>query len=198
MTCISFTIHKFFDMSLFQRINISKKIPCFFCTPILKSLFFSPNFTRAENAQGHTKPDWRETGTIETIWRFGPAMLARCGATVTRRLTQVKAGEKSIIRGGLGHNIPSLLRSTSSSHLTTSLALNRKMVTKLTTEERSAQLQPLLSKGQWHYVRSFDYNTSWCYRMDHGQRQRCYLQRIPLQRLQSGFWIHDQGGTEGW
>merc|ERR1711862_91976 len=75
--------------------------------------------------------------------------------TVTRSLRQVKAGEKSIIRGGLGHSIPSLLRSTSSRHLTTSSVLNRKMVSKLTTEERSAQLQPLLSKG-WTMVKDRD------------------------------------------
>merc|ERR1712184_201649 len=57
----------------------------------------------------------------------------------------------SISRGGLGISfIPSLLRSTSSSgrHLTTSSVLSRKMVSKLSTEERSAQLQPLLAKGQ--------------------------------------------------
>ena len=78
-------------------------------------------------------------------------MLAQCGAAVARTLLQAKAGEKSISRGGLGLSfIPSLLRSTSSSgcHFTTSSVRSRKMVSKLSTEERSAQLQPLLAKGQ--------------------------------------------------
>merc|ERR1712032_1582820 len=78
--------------------------------------------------------------------------------TVARSLTRVKAGEKSITRVlELGLSIPSLLRSTSSGvcHLSTSSALNRKMVSKLTTEERSAQLQPLLSKG-WTMVKDRD------------------------------------------
>ena len=86
-------------------------------------------------------------------------MLARCGAPVARSLLlQVKAGEKSISRGGLGLSIPSHLRSTSSGgrHLSTSSVLNRKMVSKLSTEERSTQLQPLLAKGQWHFLRRFD------------------------------------------
>ena len=86
-------------------------------------------------------------------------MLARCGAAVTRSLLlQVKAGEKSISRGGLGLSIPSHLRSTSSGgrHLSTSSVLNRKMVSKLSTEERSTQLQPLLAKGQWHFHWIFD------------------------------------------
>merc|ERR1711997_203200 len=39
--------------------------------------------------------------------------------------------------------------------LSTTSALNRKMVSKLTTEERSSQLQPLLSKG-WTMVKDRD------------------------------------------
>merc|ERR1711911_494608 len=59
-----------------------------------------------------------------------------------------KAGEKSISRGGLGLSfIPLLLR--------TSSVLSRKMVSKLSTEERSAQLQPLLAKG-WTMVKDRD------------------------------------------
>merc|ERR1711983_20690 len=72
-------------------------------------------------------------------------------------LLQVKAGEKSISRGGSGLSIPSHLRSTSSGgrHLSTSSVLNRKMVSKLSTEEISTQLQPLLAKG-WTMVKDRD------------------------------------------
>ena len=149
MTCISFTIHKFFDMSLFQRINISKKNPFFFKAYFLTKLYAcrerpGPHKTRLTG-------NWNYWDNLK-VW--SPAMLVRCGAAVTRSLlSQVKAGEKSISRRGLGQlSIPSHLRSTSSSgrHLSTSSALNRKMVSKLSTEERSVQLQPLLAKGQWH------------------------------------------------